>query len=459
MHTKISELIISLENLYDSIVEKKLPNENFTTSFGWNYPSISIYNITDTIINITERLNKYTSPDIPKEFEDSVDGLIGDLNKQNDIVKQYLAHDAGRINTIIPSILFLLQIISCDIETQLYSWDQIDNKKLIPKNLKNRIRALNLQLETLEGDCENISGKVNTINSAYETAESLPAVIQDLNDARDKLASTIKEARDEVNKYRNEISEIKDSISITKSKSNAMHDEIKHWLTETESHAKNASSLVSQCDDALQITTTQGLAAGFDQKAKELQSSIWVWIIGLLVALAFGIGIGSSRVTDFTEALKGDLTAGQAILHTIISIFSIGGPLWLAWISTQQINHRFKLSEDYSYKATVAKAFTGFRKISEDFNQETSERLFNSTLDRFDEMPLRLVSGKDYNSPWHEFIDSEAFKKAIDMVPSLAKEAGRFAESTKLNRKIPTPKIDDGIVKDKAVEKPAANAE
>lgn len=459
MHTKISELIISLENLYDSIVEKKLPNENFTTSFGWNYPSISIYNITDTIINITERLNKYTSPDIPKEFEDSVDGLIGDLNKQTDIVKQYLAHDAGRINTIIPSILFLLQIISCDIETQLYSWDQIDNKKLIPKNLKNRIRALNLQLETLEGDCENISGKVNTINSAYETAESLPAVIQDLNDARDKLASTIKEARDEVNKYRNEISEIKDSISITKSKSNAMHDEIKHWLTETESHAKNASSLVSQCDDALQITTTQGLAAGFDQKAKELQSSIWVWIIGLLVALAFGIGIGSSRVTDFTEALKGDLTAGQAILHTIISIFSIGGPLWLAWISTQQINHRFKLSEDYSYKATVAKAFTGFRKISEDFNQETSERLFNSTLDRFDEMPLRLVSGKDYNSPWHEFIDSEAFKKAIDMVPSLAKEAGRFAESTKLNRKIPTPKIDDGIVKDKAVEKPAANAE
>ncbi|GJC02592.1 hypothetical protein KAM384_38730 [Aeromonas caviae] len=118
-----------------------------------------------------------------------------------------------------------------------------------------------------------------------------------------------------------------------------------------------------------------------------------------------------------------------------------------------------KLSEDYSYKATVAKAFTGFRKISEDFNQETSERLFNSTLDRFDEMPLRLVSGKDYNSPWHEFIDSEAFKKAIDMVPSLAKEAGRFAESTKLNKKIPTPKTDDGIVKEKTVEKSAANEE
>ena len=81
------------------------------------------------------------------------------------------------------------------------------------------------------------------------------------------------------------------------------------------------------------------------------------------------------------------------------------------------------------------------------------------SLHRFDEMPLRLVSGKDYNSPWHEFIDSEAFKKAIDMVPSLAKEAGRFAESTKLNKKIPTPKTDDGIVKEKTVEKSAANEE
>lgn len=459
MHTKVSALITSLENLYDSIIEKKLPNENFISSFGWNYPSISIDDITNTISNITEKLIEYKHPDIPKELEDTIDGLIDDVNKQAETVKSYLAHDAGRISSLVPSILLLLQVVSSEIETQLYSWNQIDNKKLVPKNLKNRLRALNSQLDSLEGDCENIDDKVSTINSAYETAESLPAVIQDLNDAREKLSSTIKETRDDINKYKNEISEIKAYIGLAKSDSVSMRDEIKVLLANTNAYAQSASSLVEQCDDALQITTTQGLAAGFDQKAKELQKSIWVWIVGLLVALAFGISIGSSRVAEFTEALKSDLTAGQAILHTIISIFSIGGPLWLAWISTQQINHRFKLSEDYSYKATVAKAFTGFRKISEDFNQETSERLFNSTLDRFDEMPLRLVSGKDYNSPWHEFIDSEAFKKAIDMVPSLAKEAGRFAESTKLNKKIPAPKSDDGIVKDKSVEKPAANEE
>lgn len=163
--------------------------------------------------------------------------------------------------------------------------------------------------------------------------------------------------------------------------------------------ANEAKKLVEGCDDALQITTTQGIAAGFDQKAKELKNSIWVWIIGLLIALFSCAWLGSERVDAFTQALKVDLSLGQAFLHTMMSLFSIGGPLWLAWISTRQINQRFKLSEDYSYKATVAKSFTGFTKFAERFDEETEERLFNSTLDRFDEMPLRLIGEKDHNSP------------------------------------------------------------
>jgi len=206
------------------------------------------------------------------------------------------------------------------------------------------------------------------------------------------------------------------------------------------SSAKEAEKLVEQCDDALQITTTQGLAAGFDQKARELKNSIWVWIFGLLIALVAGAWIGSERVEAFTQALNNNLTAGQAILHTVMSVFSIGGPLWLAWISTQQINQRFKLSEDYSYKATVAKSFTGFKKFAERFEPETEERLFNSTLDRLDEMPLRLIEGKDYNSPWHEFVDSESFKNAMATFPSLAKEAGKFANKAALKSKPKQPK-------------------
>lgn len=159
----------------------------------------------------------------------------------------------------------------------------------------------------------------------------------------------------------------------------------------------------------------------------------------MLVALGAGVWVGDERVEAFTQVLTNDLTAGQAILHTVMSLFSIGGPLWLAWISTQQINQRFKLSEDYFYKATVAKSFTGFKKLAERFDPSTEERLFNSTLDRLDEMPLRLIADKDYNSPWHELIDSEAFKAAISKFPDLVKESGKFANKVGLKKKPKQP--------------------
>ena len=78
---------------------------------------------------------------------------------------------------------------------------------------------------------------------------------------------------------------------------------------------------------------------------------------------------------------------------------------------------------------------TGFKKFAERFDQKTEEQLFDSTLDRLDEMPLRLIEGKDYNSPWHEFVDSESFKTAMAMFPTLAKEAGKFANKTSLKGK------------------------
>ncbi len=169
--------------------------------------------------------------------------LTESINKQTDDVTSYLLDDAGRISAIVPSILFLLQIVNNEIETELFSWDSINSNKLVPKNLKNRLRALDSQLNDLNSDCSEIDVKVKTINSAYEAAESLPAVIQDLNDAREKLTSTIKETRDDINKYKNEISEIKAYIGVAQSESISMRDKIKTLLANTNAYAQSASSL------------------------------------------------------------------------------------------------------------------------------------------------------------------------------------------------------------------------
>ncbi|EJL6492925.1 hypothetical protein NMR92_003905 [Vibrio cholerae] len=137
-------------------------------------------------------------------------------------------------------------------------------------------------------------------------------------------------------------------------------------------------------------------------------------------------------------ATNTSMSFGEGLIQAVLTIFSIGGPLWFAWLATQQITQRFKLSEDYSYKATVAKSYTGFSKQANRFGADVEERLFNATLDRLEEMPLRLVDGKDYNSPWHEFVDSDVVKQAITIVPGLARELSLYAKNTQ--RKMPKAK-------------------
>lgn len=435
MNQKITELIESLTTTKQIIADAAFTENSFDTQHGWNQVHLHKSDISNLIYNFSEKLENYNSDEIPDGLNESIDSHIENINRLNTTMQTYFSNNASHLIHMVPVILNTVHAIQSDIDFELFSWEHLNDKKLTPRNLATRLRSTKSQLDSFDESCKNLNDKIKTIEDAHETAESLPTDLASLKEAKKDLETLLRNAKEDIKDTKKEIANIKTDILSFKSDSEKATKDTLNYKEQTSQAYTEASSLVDQCDDALQITTTQGLAAGFDQKAKELRRSIWIWILGLLIALGTGAWIGIDRVTAFTQALEKDLTAGQAILHTIMSIFSIGGPLWLAWISTQQITQRFKLSEDYSYKATVSKAFTGFSKLAERFDSKTEERLFNSTLDRLDEMPLRLLASKDYNSPWHEFIDSDAFKKAIEMVPTLAQEAGRFAGHTKLKIK------------------------
>ena len=434
MDEKLSQFIKSLESLKDTVDSANIHKAGFQ-AHGWNQVHLSKEHISYVLSNQIAKLESYGDSKVTKGFDNTIDSHIEKIDLLNTNSKTYFTNNAQHLLYSVPSIIHTLQVIFSDIDYELFSYENIQDKKLLPKGLAVRLRSANANLDKIDASSEGLKRKISVINDAHEAAESLPTDLASLKEAKRELTTLISTASNELATAKKELSALKEETVVLKNEAKKASEEVELLKEKTSSSANAASKLVDECDDALQIATTQGLAAGFDQKAKELKKSIWVWIFGLLIALVSGGWIGSERVDAFTKVLNNDLTAGQAVLHTIMSIFSIGGPLWLAWISTQQINQRFKLSEDYSYKATVAKSFTGFKKFAERFEPETEERLFNSTLDRLDEMPLRLIEGKDYNSPWHEFIDSEAFNKALDMVPTLAKEAGRFANQTKLKRK------------------------
>lgn len=430
MHPELKPLVQTIEKLMATSEGLNWPHDTLSKSWGWNYPSLNKYDLKRYFENFLEKLDVYESSeaDINDEL---LKKHITALEDINNILKNYASNN-NNLHGMLGSLATSLLIIFSDLEHELFSWSRLKHIGLLPKSLAKRCESYEVQLNDLENRAGDLVGKIDAINTAHEAAESFPADLEYLKKAR---VSIQKEHEATLYKVSDILSEIKlSSLEIEKKKG-----EIESFLKVIKSQAMEANVLMKKCDDAFQVTTTQGIAAGFDQKANELKQSIWLYIVGLVLALGTGAFLGYLRVESFNELLTKDLTGGQAFIHTVMSIFSIGGPLWLAWICTQQINQRFRLSEDYSYKATVSKSFMGFSKLASRFDKETEERLFNSTLDRLEEMPLRLIEGKDYNSPWHEFVDSEAFKTAAKSFPQLASEAMRFAKSTKLKKKYVEP--------------------
>lgn len=436
MEEKLSALASELSALKETITNAQIQDKGFDEAYGWNQLYLHKEDIADLVDSLIRKIQSYGNHPIPDALHSALDTYTSNITRLNANAKAHLTNiQQGNIIQLNQTLVLTILATINNIEHELFSWENISTKDLLPRKILTRIRSANELVDQITKSCDDLEQKVFTINDAHEVAESLPLDLALLKEAKSSLTKYLDDSKRELESTKKDIDIIKNEILELKTSSFQFNKEALSLKERTQGYALHAKELIAQCDDALQITTTQGLAAGFDQKAKELRESIRTWIAGLLIALISGVIIGADRVDAFTGALSGQLTPGQAMLHTIISIFSIGGPLWLAWISTQQINQRFKLSEDYSYKATIAKSFTGFSKLAERFDPATEQRLFNSTLDRFDEMPLRLIEHKDYNSPWHEFIDSEAFKKALDMVPTLAREAGRFANKAKLKDK------------------------
>ncbi|MBD1576286.1 hypothetical protein HC723_07540 [Vibrio sp. S11_S32] len=439
MNQQLLELITELKQLQEIINDKQIHEAGFARH-GWNQVHLTKNDVYYFLNNYIEKMEHYGDADITEGLKKTIPIHIANISKLQKTVTSHFNDQAAHLISMVPVLLLTLNTIFSDIDYELFSYENIQDKKLLPQALTRRLRSSTARLDEIESSTASLNEKINLINEAHDAAEQLPTDLESLKNTRNELNQLLKNAKASINKNANEIEQIKTEAIKNQAQIITVYGEISTLKQQMADLQIEAKGLVKDCDDSLQIATTVGLAAGFDQKERQLKRSIWVWIVGLLIALGSGVLIGVDRVKDLSIALSTDLTVGQAILQSVISFFSVGGPLWLAWISTQQINQRFKLSEDYAYKATVAKSFTGFKKQAKRFDEATEQRLFNSTLDRLDEMPLRLLEGKDYNSPWHEFIDSEAFKKAIDSIPSLATEAGRFASKTKLKRTPKAPK-------------------
>ena len=105
------------------------------------------------------------------------------------------------------------------------------------------------------------------------------------------------------------------------------------------------------------------------------------WVGGLALALVAGSFLGAEKLVSLSAELASDSPKwGLIVTQVLLAVLSIGAPLWFSWLATKQIGQRFRLSEDYAFKASVAKAYEGYRKEAAKLDPEFSAKLFGSAL-------------------------------------------------------------------------------
>ncbi len=166
-----------------------------------------------------------------------------------------------------------------------------------------------------------------------------------------------------------------------------------------------AKKLVEDCSDSYRASTSSALAKSFSDRALKLNESIRLWVTGLALSLCSAAYIGYQQIEFIKEFLKiPEPSWSTVIVKLFITAMSIGPTIWFAWLATKQIGQRFKIAEDYEFKASVAKSYEGYRREAARINPELEERLLKSLLDKIDEEPIRFVETQTPGSPAQEWL-------------------------------------------------------
>jgi hypothetical protein len=251
------------------------------------------------------------------------------------------------------------------------------------------------QVNTVINKSSDLSEKIERINDAHSAAELLPTELEQLKEAQGRVHEVTVKAKDDQR-----------TIELILSAS-------KGHQTTLENLEKEAKALVEKCGQYSSAMTTLGLGSAFGRRATELNRSMWIWVVGLLGSLGFGAWLAHDRIETLNALLTSpNVSFNQLWANAVVAIFSVAAPIWFAWVATKQIGERFKLSEDYAFKSSVAQAYEGYRREAANFDGSFTARLFGLALTRLEQEPLRYVENENHGSPFHEMVRSAFGKKS-----------------------------------------------
>lgn len=386
------ELVATLQPTIDRLralaaaIKAMWPSETLMVSqWGWNNPPVSSSDLAQMASDLAARIETIKPELIEKGFDNrSITERI-ETFQQSTLPQLFSGNGAQATAPYLALIAWIESKFQAKFPSQP-DWEAVDADGRLPKSLSAKLRSYKASIERLGIDLESLESKVHYIEQAHEAALSLPTDLESL-----------RSANDEVTKLRT--SAEKDQIRTA-----AVLTEVESKLLLISEKEKEARKLVENTEDAYSAATTRGLGEAFQQRADSLAKSMWVWVVGLLIALVSGFLTGAYRISELQKLFNSGASSGLISLNLVLSLISVAAPVWFAWIATKQIGQRFRLSEDYAFKASVAKAYEGYRREAARVDPKFAARLFGSALDRIEEAPLRFVENETHGSPLHEFL-------------------------------------------------------
>lgn len=393
MHPKVQSICKALNEFSDHAeaeANRFGADQILSDHKGWHHPALTRNEIANIPRKLATELELANITDINQLNEDQIDAApsrIKSLQKHNTM--QYALN--GNAHQSLAALVVTLDWIR-DIFEPLLDFGSPEDPRL-PAKIRQKISKISNRVDNLDIDSKDLKKAISEIESAHKTAEELPTDIAELNKARkavEKALSRIEILAEEAEKKSDLINE----------------------------QSKVASKLLKDSEDNYSISVTKGLSSSFHSRAVRLTFSMWIWVVGLLIALYFGLQTGAERLQLLSSLIAGSNPDLSLILvQSALSIVNLGAPIWFAWLSTKQISQNFKLAEDYNFKASVAKAYEGYRKEAARIDPVMEAKLLHSALNRLDEAPLRYVDEDYHSSPFQELIASPEFKKVIETVP------------------------------------------
>lgn len=410
MHQSLVSIQQNLETLIERVRQAVPNNEPFGNAHGnWSFPGLTRDELIESVQLIVDTLHEQGMDEVG-DSEQRLSDYIRRIQHLRDHTVPQLWGNAGQAVPVFLITLEGLRRALFPVLSPEKSATDIGSKIRI---LTNKLRSMESKLKDLGPRAESLSVMIERIEQAYSAADQLPTDLESLSEGREKLINTLSEAK-----------KIEDYLCSIKVNVDKMTDEI-------DANSETAKDVLKKCETAYSAATSVGLSAAFSERSKALSSSIMFWVVGLILALGIGSYLGSGQLHILSGLLKDtDVSISLVVINLMLSFLSISAPVWFAWLATKQIGQRFKLAEDYAFKASISRAYEGFRREAARIDTDMEARLLASALARFDELPLRLIDGANHNSPWHELLSSETIKQTVKAVPDIASQVKDFAGKT-----------------------------